>query len=1475
MTPRTLRLTAVLSLTTLVLAAMLSCSTSSDSPGDPAGPPGPGGGGGAVLRTPDIVTVTPSQTCATAGNVVTVEGFDLVDGSFLATVTINGVNAPVVDRFEGGAGTDVLVVQTPAMAVPGTGLQANVQVTTPYGTTTAVGAVRVLPACDGVPIVVSAEPAQGARAGFEAVTLTGDNLACLQSVQFVSTSSSTVLNASILSVLSDQSIIILTPTTSDPTTAPYQIVVTSACGSNVAPRPTFQYTGSGPGGGPTLPDATAIVNTSTGLAQGPSVGGNTVRITGRDLNLVTSIAIGPTTLTLAANDFIITANGDILIMAMPSSPAGASLTVPVAVTVTGSAGADPTPVTYTYVGAGSPSCVSLTPNSGSVVGGTAVRINGANLNDVDRVLFGGIPAADIAYPTSDGSALVATAPPYPLAIDVDIELQVTGGAGFTTIGSCRPARFTYVSDTSTPPFSVVSINPPSGPQTGGTTIVITGTGLDSVTSVRICDVPATITSALSEQVQATTGLFNGTVPATCDVVVTAAGGLQATLEAGFTYRPVVPDAQSFAADSSRTAPQAGGTFFRLQGTNLIGVTAVGFGGSQSPNRALACELDIQSNTQVAGTAPAFLTPGAAFPSSVSVVAESGAGVDSTPLTFTYYANPTIADARGPLGDDRIQANELVTVVGNNFRPQSDVFVGEIEIRNSGETGNGAAGSARAILGPGAFTVISNGLLEFNFPASLRVQDSYDVVIRTPRQGAECVATYEHVATRTLFLGTRPSAAVVQPPFGRWTGGTTVEIRGNFALPVTRVTICGVDQTVVAGSQTATTVQITTRSTGSEAAAGVPCDVVVFNDSGASDPILAAYTFVREPDLASVEGVTPGCGLRSSTVPAQVPVPVTAGEVLTLRGGDFGTSLAGVNTVLIGGVPAVLGANRGPGFLEVFVPTAPAGGPRFNVAAQIVFPAAPGATADTTYTSQLPVVVAYQDPPGTVSIAPAVGNAGSQAVISGTNLRNVEGTATTVLFDGVPATVVSNTGTAVTVIVPAGTLRTRATVDVGTCMGTSSTTFFYCAQPTILASGGVSPASGQTNTTVTITGSNLLGVDDALPTVTFGTTSALVTGFTDLGGGNVSITVLAPGGIAAGTSVPVSVTACRGTITAAELFSYTGTTPTTFEVTGLAPIAGPRDGGQRVVISGNGLQAVNLVTFCGVSATIESASASQVIVTTRAYNGPAPTLCEVRVSDPTGNQDALASAYTYLALLPDATAFEVTPGGAQTAPQAGGTSFALSGNNLLDVNLAQFGGSVNDPAACNLQAPNNTRVTGVAPDYTTVGGPFPRDVEIYVSSSAGRDETPVVGFTYYENPRLSNARAFDPFLTPRPFGIAHPGDTVVLNGTAFRPELWSHVGGIATTGGTITGDLPFAIGAVNDGGGANTITTVVPSGMKQGDVMSFTIRTPSGPTCTATYTFTLVGALRIPELNCADATDNDADGGIDCADPDCAGVPPCP
>jgi len=171
----------------------------------------------------------------------------------------------------------------------------------------------------------------------------------------------------------------------------------------------------------------------------------------------------------------------------------------------------------------------VTPSQGPTSGGTAVTIAGNNLTSATNVTFNGITATSISVVNSATITCVT-----PSGNPGNASVIVTTPQGSNSGNSL----FKYVTTgTQIVAPSITSINPTSGPPTGGTNITIFGTNLSSATSVILGSVPATsVANVNSTTVIAITpanpvGLTN--------VIVETPNGT-ALLQNGFNYISVAP-----------------------------------------------------------------------------------------------------------------------------------------------------------------------------------------------------------------------------------------------------------------------------------------------------------------------------------------------------------------------------------------------------------------------------------------------------------------------------------------------------------------------------------------------------------------------------------------------------------------------------------------------------------------------------------------------------------------------------------------------------------------------------------------------------------------------------------------------------------------------------------------------------------------------------------------------------------------------
>jgi IPT/TIG domain len=299
-------------------------------------------------------------------------------------------------------------------------------------TTPAVLAPAVVPTITGI------SPPSGPTAGGTTVTLTGTAFPGANSVRFGTTPASfTITSATTISAVSP------------PGTGSVQVTVTTPGGNSNGITYTYQNV-------PTIsalsPDA------------GPTVGGNTVTITGTNLSGVTSVTFGGT----PAVSFVVVSPTEVTAIA-PSGAAGLS-SVTVTAGTTSSA-----PAVYFYVAA--PVVTAIAPTAGPATGGTTVTLTGANLVEATAVAFGGTPAASFTVVSS--TEVQAVTPPGAGTVEVTVTT-----AGGTDDG----VFFQYLAAP-----VITSVAPAAGPTSGGQTVTVTGSGLAFTSGVTFDGVAAPFT----------------------------------------------------------------------------------------------------------------------------------------------------------------------------------------------------------------------------------------------------------------------------------------------------------------------------------------------------------------------------------------------------------------------------------------------------------------------------------------------------------------------------------------------------------------------------------------------------------------------------------------------------------------------------------------------------------------------------------------------------------------------------------------------------------------------------------------------------------------------------------------------------------------------------------------------------------------------------------------------------------------------
>jgi len=173
--------------------------------------------------------------------------------------------------------------------------------------------------------------------------------------------------------------------------------------------------------------------TSIDPAIGPIAGGNTVTISGTNLQLPVTVTFnGVNSLNYQS------INSNTITATVPAGTAAGA----VSVVVTTASGSNPANSLYTY--AGGPTVTSISPSSGRISGGTTVTITGTGLTGTTSVTFSGVNAQ--SFTVVNDTTITAVTPAVLQAFSASVVVTTPGGTASTTYQysttatSARPAQ---------------------------------------------------------------------------------------------------------------------------------------------------------------------------------------------------------------------------------------------------------------------------------------------------------------------------------------------------------------------------------------------------------------------------------------------------------------------------------------------------------------------------------------------------------------------------------------------------------------------------------------------------------------------------------------------------------------------------------------------------------------------------------------------------------------------------------------------------------------------------------------------------------------------------------------------------------------------------------------------------------------------------------------------------------------------------
>ena len=443
------------------------------------------------------------------------------------------------------------------------------------------------------PAVTLLNPTSGPVAGGTQVTITGTGFVGVSAVTF---------GGSAATGITVNSVTQITATAPAHAAGLVDVRVATPAGTS-ANTLADDYTYVSPAG----PTVTALNPTS-----GPAAGGNQVVITGTNLTGATAVVFGTTTL---ISGFTVDSATQITVTA---APAGTG-TVDVRVATPAGTSANTAVDDYTYLSPAGPTVTALNPTSGSVAGGNQVVITGTNLTGATVVTFGAASLTSGFTVNSATQITVASAPTH-AAGTVDVIVTTPAGASANTAAD----DYTYVSPAGP---TVGSLNPTSGPATGGNSVTITGTNLTGATAVIFG--ATTFTSGFT--VDSATQITVTAAPAgtgTVDVRVTTPAGTSANTAADdYVYVSLVPTVTAVSPNSGPLSGWPANVKVIITGTNLTGATAVSFGATNAPS------FTVNSGTQITVNGAPAHTAGSV---DITVTAPNGTSANTAADDYLYY-----------------------------------------------------------------------------------------------------------------------------------------------------------------------------------------------------------------------------------------------------------------------------------------------------------------------------------------------------------------------------------------------------------------------------------------------------------------------------------------------------------------------------------------------------------------------------------------------------------------------------------------------------------------------------------------------------------------------------------------------------------------------------------------------------------------------------------------------------------------------
>lgn len=999
-----------------------------------------------------------------------------------------------------------------------------------------------------------------------------------------------------------------------------------------------------------------------------------------------------------------------------------------------------------------PSITSISPDHGPAGGGIIVVIGGKAFQQGCKVYFGDniSPMVNFFGP----EVITVTVPKGVPGSKVDVMVKNPDGqSGVLEKGFLYELE---VGET----LEITSVNPSSGPATGGTFVSIIGSGFVKGTKVFFGSNEATSNFVSEGVLSAVTPPGS---PGLVDVLVRRPDNMTAIAYNAFSYiaQETIPPIVNSVSPS--VGPKSGGTTVKITGANFKQGAKVMFGPSS------ASQVVINSEQMLSCVTP----PGEVGSVAVSVVNPDG-GAGTLASAFTYY-DPGTALSPLVFSVEPYQGQALggdkVTIYGKNFKvglslyicqtpatvstditdnkftattPPGKVGVCDVTVVNpDGLSGTLTAGfkyipatpvptevvpSAGLVTGGTSVVIKGSGFMdgakvrfgtndavsvEYWSPTTLKAQTppgqkgSVDVIVTNPGGVSGTLAggfTYVEEGETPV----PPKIEQITPSKGPLTGGTPVEIKGsNFKSGA--MVIFG--QTVVSESIVVSSSLITAKSP--KASKSGPVDVTVLNPDGMGTTLKDGFIYEQPSQPAPVLiGVAPSSG------PAQGGTLVTVTGAYLLSGASYYLgekplgSLAYINQSLVTGITP---------------------------------PADPG-TVDLTYvgpdgqTVKLASAYTYVPAPTLDKVSPNVGPmvGGTEVTLYGTNFQ----TGIKAFFGQKEANVINHKSPLILVVsTPQASQPGAVDVSVKNPDGQVALLkqgFEYIAPPKIVS---ISPNSGpQTGGTIcNIIGqgfypqSQVLFGSKPATSINFISSQALIVTTPENQPGKVSVSVKNPDGTTA--VLPDAFT----------FVSVQGMDPAPI-ITDITPTAGPDTGGTPVTLIGDNFNQGAVVKF-GLKDGEDVVVVGPKLILVRS---PAQGQGKVKVAvmNPDGQVAYAPNLFEYLSSQNQGPAPKILLVNPTSGPTKGGTIVTIAGANFMNNAMVLFG----ETPATDVDVVSQSEVKALSPSHAK------GVVSITLVNPDGQSSTVNSAFTYLAPPTVVS-------VNPKS-GPAAGGTKVTIQGTEF-------------------------------------------------------------------------------------------------------------